>query len=867
MLPCYSSTDMTPTCRSVFSTLLLGCLTGTGACSTPDDAADNEWGQGHAGHGTDDSVSDASVEAWLADAQSPDATDVEAGKPAEPESRLGPIGLAALTPEAFARLAHLRTDEHAHRDSSFDREGQNRDYALSSNFLYVDDKGDQVYVDQRGPGCLYRIWMTQPFNGGIGFGDHQTIQMYFDDEPVPRVSMKLSELFSGSHPPFVAPLVGDESISSGGFFSLVPMPFAKALRITVSNPDDFFYYQFDTHRFDPSVSVSTWTGSEDVSAARAFLSAAGSDPKPPAPRTSATGTLTVPAGSSALLLDTSGPGEIASIHVGVAGVFPVRQTPFADDGRAFGAGGSMSFTVKLDSKNEGAVLQRRLDFGIPDQRVRVLIDGQLAGTWSDRGTAPQFRDNFFPIPAALTAGKSQIAVRLEFQSSAIDWNAFYFWVFSRARGADLLTDTLDVGDTASEAAHAFAIAGETFSGERASVYPSSEELAAPLRNLWIRMTWDGADAPSVEAPLGSFFASGDLGPGFVQGLAAGLHPDGIFYAYWPMPYEKHARIELFNKGTADVADVFFDVRHAPHAGSFENVGYFHSSHHAERPSSPDKLLMFLDTPGAGHVVGLVQTVTGPLHRGQLEGDTRAMLDGRRTPALYGTGTEDEYSGGFYFEHGNFSLPTHGAPNHYVHPNDDATSMYRFFLPDVLPFRDGARITAEHGPLNDVSVDAEMLALYYARPAPRLVLTDTLRIGDDGSEGAHSYVVTNGVFQGKVSSSFEGDDEKTQLEFAARSHQGESRFVLAVDPDNRGVVLRRVFEQKQGRQAAELFVEGQPVGRWHAPGSNPHHALREDEALVPAATTAAKSKIEVRVVWAKDSVAFSEIEYRAYSRRY
>ncbi|MDB4996807.1 MAG: Fibronectin type domain protein, partial [Myxococcaceae bacterium] len=342
-----------------------------------------------------------------------------------PESRVGPIGLAAMSANAFENLAHLRTGEHARRDASFDRSGGNSDFTLSSNFLYVDAKGDEVYVDQQGPGCLYRIWFTQPLNGQIGFNANQTIHFYFDGEATPRISMKLSELFSGTKAPFLAPLVGNEAVSSGGFYSLLPFPFAKSLRVSVSNATQNVYYHFDYHVFDGGTPVTTWTGTEDSSAARALWSAVGEDPKSQAGVVSASSTVSIPAAGSVAILDVDGPRSIASVHLGVAGVFPVHPGPFTDAGRAFGPGGSSTFTVKIDPANEGVVLQRRLDYSIPDQQAQVFVDGALAGTWSDRGSSPAaFRDDFFPIPANLTAGKSTMTVTVVFQSSALDWNAF-----------------------------------------------------------------------------------------------------------------------------------------------------------------------------------------------------------------------------------------------------------------------------------------------------------------------------------------------------------------------------------------------------------------------------------------------------------
>ncbi len=779
--------------------------------------------------------------------------------PPEPlESTTGPIGLDALGASAFERLADLRTGELATRETSFDRTGGNTDFSQPGNFLYVDTQGDKVLLDQRGPGALYRIWFT-------GFGAAQEIHFYFDDEPAPRISMKLADLFSGTKAPFLAPLVGDGKVASGGFYSYVPLPFAKALRVTATAGSPDFYYHLDTHLYPPDTAVTTFTGTEDSSAARALWNAAGADPKPPGADVSASATVSIPAGGAVTLLEVDGPRSIASMHLGVGGVFPVRPVPFTDAGRAFGAGGSSTFTVAVDPANEGVVLQRRLDHGIPDQSAQIFVDGQLAGTFHDRGSdaAHPWRDDFFPVPAALTAGKSHVTVKVAFQSSGDDWNEFFYWVYSRVSGDEKLTDTLDVGDATSEASHAYAIVGQTFAGSRSFTYPAPDTFAGKLNDLWIRITWDDAPSPAVEAPLGSFFAQGQYGPGFVKGLAAGMNPDGILYMYFPMPFARHAKVELANHGAATIDDVFYDVRHRPFTRSFENVGSFSVAFHAATPSTSGKDLLFLETAGAGQIVGIVESAEGPPIRGYLEGDDRIAIDERRTPSIHGTGTEDIYNGGFYFSEGPFSIPMSGNPAHVVAGND-ATAAFRFFVSDAIPFRSHVRFTIEHGPVNDIAVNAWTLAYYYAKPTPRVVLSDTLTLGDGASEAKHAYVVTGATFSGQRTSTFEGENDAVSVTAGGHGFTGKSELTLAVDPANHGVLLRRVLDQGIGRQVAKVFVDGEEAVLWSTPQKNSSHRFREDEIALPARLTEKKSLIHLRVELVSSEQDWNEFEYRAYS---
>ena len=133
-------------------------------------------------------------------------------------------------------LPLLQLDGWSHHASSYDRSGGNTDW---ENGLGVDAAGDEILLDERGPGCVYRIWFT-------GFAASDRIHVYFDDEPIPRIEMALATFFGGQTAPFTTPLVGNGQDSSGGFFSYVPLPFAKSLRITAT-AGSAYYYNIDLH--------------------------------------------------------------------------------------------------------------------------------------------------------------------------------------------------------------------------------------------------------------------------------------------------------------------------------------------------------------------------------------------------------------------------------------------------------------------------------------------------------------------------------------------------------------------------------------------------------------------------------------------
>ena len=94
------------------------------------------------------------------------------------------------------------------------------------------------------------------------------------------------------------------------------------------------------------------------------------------------------------------------------------------------------FTLKIDTRNLGVMLRRKLDYQFPNQRAEVSVDGKPAGIWYLAGSNTcvfsnpagelgetrhvvqtsnrRFRDDEFLLPRQLTAGRSSIRVRVKF---------------------------------------------------------------------------------------------------------------------------------------------------------------------------------------------------------------------------------------------------------------------------------------------------------------------------------------------------------------------------------------------------------------------------------------------------------------------
>lgn len=130
--------------------------------------------------------------------------------------------------------------------STYDRTGGNNDWATWTPGDAAPD-GSRLVADLKGPGCVKRIWIT-------GFFPTQWL-FYFDGEKTPRLSLSSNDLFGGKAP-FLPPIA--EKVS-GGYTSLLPLPYRKSLRIRCVVQKWFrAYYQVNYESYPPGTQVESF---------------------------------------------------------------------------------------------------------------------------------------------------------------------------------------------------------------------------------------------------------------------------------------------------------------------------------------------------------------------------------------------------------------------------------------------------------------------------------------------------------------------------------------------------------------------------------------------------------------------------------
>jgi len=331
-----------------------------------------------------------------------------------------------------------------------------------------------------------------------------------------------------------------------------------------------------------------------------------------------------------------------------------------------------------------------------------------------------------------------------------------------------------------------------------------------------------------------------------------------------MPYWQGAEVVLENRGQKEASVNYeVDVLEEPYPA---DAGYFTAIYRQEDPTTLGRDYLFAGIDGAGHYIGVSYTMTGAITGSYMEGDERFHVDGARSPSLYGTGTEDYFNGGWYFQvTGPFDNPLHGSPYRLKRVGDRSrTGCYRMHVGDLVPFSQGAHLGIEHDANNGDTEDTHSsVAYFYRRPEPWSVLTDELDLGEAVSREEHGYEAVDGEDTGEVASFFEGDDDNVSVVDQGYRVETRSEFSLEIHPQNRGVLLRRQFDQFQGRQRADIYVDGEYAGVWYDVYENPVLRWAESDFPLPASLTAGKTRVRVRVV-NQGAVPWSEFGYEAFS---
>lgn len=229
------------------------------------------------------------------------------------------------------------------------------------------------------------------------------------------------------------------------------------------------------------------------------------------------------------------------------------------------------------------------------------------------------------------------------------------------------------------------------------------------RNAILRVYWDNQTQPSVECPMGDFFACGWNRALPIASLPVCVNASGGLNCYWEMPFRKHCRVTIENDSEAEFVlyyQINYTLTDVP-----DDCAYFHAQFRRTNPLPHKSDYTLLDgVAGRGHYVGTFLCWGANNNGWWGEGEIKFFLDGDQNPTICGTGTEDYFGGAWCFNdaaHGTapdvrpgyvaYSTPYSGfniVPPDGHERAQTRFNMYRWHILDPIRFQENLRVTMQ-----------------------------------------------------------------------------------------------------------------------------------------------------------------------------
>jgi len=241
------------------------------------------------------------------------------------------------------------------------------------------------------------------------------------------------------------------------------------------------------------------------------------------------------------------------------------------------------------------------------------------------------------------------------------------------------------------------------------------EIAGPgaIQQIWmtpagnwrfaiLRFYWDGEAEPSVEVPVGDFFACGWGKYAQVSSLPVAVNPGSAFNCFWVMPFRKSCKITMENLDEKQMT-LYYQINYMLNKIP-DDAAYFHAQFRRTNPVPYKEVYTLLDgVKGRGQYVGTYMCWGSNSSGWWGEGEIKFYLDGDKDfPTICGTGTEDYFLGSYGFvvddKYREYTTPFAGMPQ-VLSPDglwqsQQRFGLYRWHIMDPIRFEKDVRVTIQ-----------------------------------------------------------------------------------------------------------------------------------------------------------------------------
>jgi hypothetical protein len=241
------------------------------------------------------------------------------------------------------------------------------------------------------------------------------------------------------------------------------------------------------------------------------------------------------------------------------------------------------------------------------------------------------------------------------------------------------------------------------------------------RDVRLRMYWDGEASPSVDVPLVDFFCDPAGLRDWVN--TALVNKRRGFNAYFPMPFNRSARIELVYDGPLEPGQelwkampcysyvVWRTLEKVP-----RDTGYFHAGWRQEKLLLGKQDYEALQAKGKGKFVGWNITVRGLNDRDDypVDENEKFYIDGEANASVEFQGLEDSFGFSWGFPESDNLFPLTGYFKFLK-----GAAAYRLFTQDAINFEKSLRVAIGFGTHEDKSFRTD-----YSKPGSTLQFSST-----------------------------------------------------------------------------------------------------------------------------------------------
>jgi hypothetical protein len=240
------------------------------------------------------------------------------------------------------------------------------------------------------------------------------------------------------------------------------------------------------------------------------------------------------------------------------------------------------------------------------------------------------------------------------------------------------------------------------------------------RSCILRFYWDDVEDPSVEVPLGDFFANGHGLRYNVNSIVVCVNPSGGFNCYWPMPFRTRAKITIECQHKEAIGGFFYQITYALQDVP-QDAAYFHAQwRHAMTTRECPEHVLLDGVEGRGQYVGTFMAWAQLSNGWWGEGEIKFFIDGDgEYPTICGTGTEDYFCGAWGFHGETYSTPFLGYP---LYDKGEGRvprhGLYRWHVMDPIRFKQDLRVTMQalgwwpNGKFQPLTDDIASVAYWY-----------------------------------------------------------------------------------------------------------------------------------------------------------